>query len=115
MECAHALLGYQVIVGVLLQFRNKLGPIRRERKLARSGIGAARSHARHIDKNDRQTSLSESAREPGSPADDFAGRVHGRNPATPFCKSITIKAELSSSLVRGMSLSSGQRSGELPP
>ena len=32
-ERAHSLLADEVIVGMLLQFRNKLGPIRRKRKL----------------------------------------------------------------------------------
>jgi len=38
MERAHALLGNDVIIGVLLQFRNKLGPIGRKRKLGRTAM-----------------------------------------------------------------------------
>ena len=70
-ERAPSLLRDRVIAGLLLQFGNKLGPIGRKRKLGHSSIGAARSHARHVDKNHRQTPLAESARELAGPFDDF--------------------------------------------
>ena len=62
---AHSLLAHQVIVRLLLQFGNKFGPIVRERKLARPGVSTARSHGRHVDENDGQTSFAESARKLG--------------------------------------------------
>src|SRR5580692_10900992 len=40
-ECAPSLLADGVVLGMPLQFRNKVGPIRRKRKLGTSGISAA--------------------------------------------------------------------------
>ena len=73
-----------MVAGLLLQFRNKLGPIGRKRKLGPSGIRAARSRAGHIDENHRQTSLAESARKLGRSIDDLADRMHGRQTDNAF-------------------------------
>jgi hypothetical protein len=70
---------------LLLQFRNKLGPIGRERsQIARSGVGPAWSCAGDVDENDRQPSLAESARELGGAFDNLADRVHGRQTDNAF-------------------------------
>ncbi len=68
-----------MIAGVRLQFRNQLGPIGRKRKLGESGISAARSSTRHVDENDWQTALAESARQLGNSANDLTGRMHCRH------------------------------------
>src|SRR6202162_2953892 len=60
-ECAYSLLAHDVVARLLLQFGDKLSPLRRKRKLWRSGIRTARSPARHVDENHWQTSLAERA------------------------------------------------------
>lgn len=83
-ERTHSLFSNYVIVGVVLQFRNKLSPVRRERKLGTSGLSAARSPARHVDQNDRQTLSAKSTCELSSTADDLTRRVHGRQTGNAF-------------------------------
>ena len=90
-ERAPPLLGDLVIVGVLLQFRNKLGPIGRKRKLGRPASvrpGAApvtltRTTGRP---RSRKARASWAARSTISPAGCTVGK-----PTTPFCRSITTR------------------------
>ena len=93
-ERAYPLLADKVIGGLLFQFRNKLGPIGRKRKVTRSGVRASRGRARHVDENNRQPSLAESARQPC-------------RATMPFCKSITMSAAAVSSCVTAMDFLSG--------
>jgi hypothetical protein len=67
----------RVIVDVLLQFRDKLGPIFRKRKPGFCAVGAARSYTRYVDENGGQTSLVECARELGRAIDDLGGDTMG--------------------------------------
>jgi hypothetical protein len=55
-----------------------------------------------MDENDRQASLTKCARKLGRAVDNLAGRVHGLHTDNAFCRSITIKAAVVSSFVRGM-------------
>jgi hypothetical protein len=83
-EGAPSLFGDYAVFRLLIRFRNELSPIGRRRELPRSGVGAAWSDARHIDQNDRQTSLGNArASCAARPMISRAGCTVG-NPAMPF-------------------------------
>ncbi len=75
-EGADALLGDEVIAGVLFEFGNKLGPIGWEGEVARAEIGATRSGGGDVNENDRQTAFAEGSGELDGPVDDLRGCVY---------------------------------------
>ena len=56
-ERANALFGNEVVAGMLLQFGNEFGPIRREGIVGTNGFGATWRHADHIDENNGEATF----------------------------------------------------------
>jgi hypothetical protein len=101
-EGADALLGDEVVAGVLFEFGNELGPIGRECEVAGSAVGTPWSPGGDVDEDDgevrsRKARASRAERATISPVGCAAGR-----PTIPFCRSMTMRAAVGSSVVRGM-------------
>ena len=76
-EGADPLLGHGIIARLPIEFGNEVRPIRR-RVEVEFDFGTPRCATGHVHKNDRQTSLAESARKPRRLGDDFTGGVRRR-------------------------------------